>query len=99
MQIMKNRPRVSIVIPTYNQAKYLPACLDSVLFQDYPNIEIVVVNDASTDGTREILEATGTYGGPYNAACLGVLMMVLQMAVITVTNRILGARSSAITGI
>jgi iron(III) transport system permease protein len=49
--------------------------------------------------TREILEATGTYGGPYNAACLGVLMMVLQMIVITVTNRILGAKSSAITGI
>ncbi|NWF96845.1 MAG: iron ABC transporter permease [Candidatus Thorarchaeota archaeon] len=49
--------------------------------------------------TNEILNATGQYGGYFNAACLGVLMMILQMIVITVTNRILGARSSAMTGI
>ncbi|MHA2021874.1 MAG: ABC transporter permease, partial [Candidatus Thorarchaeota archaeon] len=49
--------------------------------------------------TKEVLEGTGTFGGPYNAACLGVLMMGLQMAVITVTNKILGTRSAAITGI
>ncbi|NHJ14448.1 MAG: iron ABC transporter permease [Candidatus Thorarchaeota archaeon] len=49
--------------------------------------------------TYEVLNSTGIYGGPNNAACLGVLMMVLQMAVITVTNKILGTRSSAITGI
>ncbi|MFW9789241.1 MAG: ABC transporter permease [Candidatus Thorarchaeota archaeon] len=49
--------------------------------------------------TYEVLNGTGEYGGPNNAACLGVLMMGLQMAVITVTNRILGARSSAMTGI
>jgi len=49
--------------------------------------------------TNEVLSMRGQYGGPYNAACLGVLMMGLQMAVITVTNKILGTRSSAITGI
>jgi ABC-type Fe3+ transport system permease subunit len=49
--------------------------------------------------TKEILQATGPYGGPYNAACLGVLMMVLQMIVITLTNKILGAKSAAISGI
>ncbi len=49
--------------------------------------------------TYEVLNGTGEYGGPNNAACLGVLMMGLQMAVITVTNKILGARSSAMTGI
>ncbi|MFW9845989.1 MAG: ABC transporter permease, partial [Candidatus Thorarchaeota archaeon] len=49
--------------------------------------------------TYEVLNSTGVYGGPSNAACLGVLMMALQMAVITVTNKILGTRSSAITGI
>ncbi len=46
--------------------------------------------------TKEILEAQG---GTNPAACLGVLMMSLQMVVITITNKILGARSSAITGI
>lgn len=49
--------------------------------------------------TAEVLSMIGEYGGPNNAACLGVLMMSLQMAVITVTNKILGTRTSAITGI
>jgi iron(III) transport system permease protein len=49
--------------------------------------------------TKEVLEGTGIYGGAYHAATLGVLMMALQMAVITVTNKILGTRSSAMTGI
>jgi len=49
--------------------------------------------------TREILNATGQYGGPFHAATLGVLMMSLQMIVITVTNKILGTRTSAMTGI
>ncbi|WP_155315071.1 glycosyltransferase family 2 protein [Desulfosarcina alkanivorans] len=52
-----DNPKVSVIIPTYNQGKYLAACLDSVFFQDYANIEIIVVNDASTDGTRDILDA------------------------------------------
>ncbi|BDQ34693.1 glycosyltransferase family 2 protein [Pseudodesulfovibrio portus] len=47
---------VSMVVPTYNQADYLGPCLDSIWFQDYPNLEIVVVNDCSTDHTREVLE-------------------------------------------
>ncbi|MHA1906461.1 MAG: ABC transporter permease [Candidatus Thorarchaeota archaeon] len=49
--------------------------------------------------TKEVLEGTGVYGGPESAATLGVLMMALQMAVITITNKILGTRSSAMTGI
>ncbi len=49
--------------------------------------------------TYEVLRLGGVMGGPFHAACLGVLMMVLQMIVIAITNKILGARSSAITGI
>lgn len=45
-------PTVSVVVPAYNQARYLRACLDSLWFQDYPALEIVVVDDASTDDTR-----------------------------------------------
>ena len=48
--------KVSVVIPTHNQAPYLRACLDSVWFQDYPHLEIIVVNDGSTDRTDEVLE-------------------------------------------
>jgi glycosyltransferase involved in cell wall biosynthesis len=47
--------RVSIVVPTYNQAKYFPICLDTIWQQDYGNIEIVLVNDGSTDTTAQAI--------------------------------------------
>jgi glycosyltransferase involved in cell wall biosynthesis len=53
-------PLVTIVTPTYNQADYLAETIESVLAQDYPNIEYIVIDDGSTDQTREILK---TYDG------------------------------------
>lgn len=47
---------ISVVVPAYNCAQWLPRCLDSILNQTYSNLEIVVVNDGSTDDTREVLE-------------------------------------------
>ncbi|RLB83739.1 MAG: glycosyl transferase [Deltaproteobacteria bacterium] len=47
--------KVSIVIPTFNQAQYLPACVDHCLFQTYPNLEIIIVDGGSTDGTKRYL--------------------------------------------
>lgn len=49
------RKLVSVVIPTYNQFSYLGACLDSIWFQEYMPLEIIVVDDGSTDGTRDVL--------------------------------------------
>lgn len=49
--------RISVIVPTYNQSLYLPMCLDSIWFQDWRDLEIIVVNDASTDNTRDVLEA------------------------------------------
>jgi glycosyltransferase involved in cell wall biosynthesis len=51
-----NLPLVSVLTPTFNQARWLTDCLNSVQAQTYPRVEHVVVNDGSTDGTLEILE-------------------------------------------
>ena len=48
-------PLVSVAVVTYNQCDFLEHCLQSILVQDYPNFEIVVADDGSTDGTAELL--------------------------------------------
>ncbi len=52
-------PLVSIVIPTYNHADYLYKSISSVLSQDYPNIELIVIDDGSTDDSKSIAKAFG----------------------------------------
>lgn len=52
---MDSSPKVSIIIPCYNQAAYLGEAIESALNQTYPNIEIIIVNDASTDSTAQII--------------------------------------------
>lgn len=49
-------PLVSIIIPVYNAASFLPECLESVMNQSYKNIEIICVNDGSTDTSLSILK-------------------------------------------
>jgi glycosyltransferase involved in cell wall biosynthesis len=49
-------PNVSIIVPFHNSEKYLVKCIESVLSQDYEDIELILVNDGSQDGSREICE-------------------------------------------
>jgi len=49
-------PLVSVIIPNYNYANYLYACIQSVLNQDYTNLEVIVIDDGSTDTSVEIIQ-------------------------------------------
>ena len=51
-----NNKKVSIIIPCYNQGEYLEECLKSVFSSSYKNIEVIVVNDGSTDDTKYLMD-------------------------------------------
>jgi len=48
-------PLISVIIPTYNRERHLPQCLGSVLSQTYSNLEAIVIDDGSTDGTPDLM--------------------------------------------
>ncbi|HXD33292.1 MAG TPA: glycosyltransferase [Pyrinomonadaceae bacterium] len=80
---MSNEPKVSVFIPSYNHAQFLPAAIESVLAQTYPNVELVIVDDGSSDNSFEI---ASSYAAKYptivrvfthpNRANLGISMTV-----------------------
>jgi len=51
-----NKDKISIIIPTYNSKNFIFQSIDSALKQTYNNIEVIVIDDGSTDGTKELLE-------------------------------------------
>jgi glycosyltransferase involved in cell wall biosynthesis len=74
------QPKISVVIATHNHAHFLPECLNSVKGQTYPDYEVIVVNNGSTDNTREVVDKlsweklkyhyqadTGSVAGPRNS--------------------------------
>src|SRR5450756_2616592 len=74
--------RVSILVPTFNRANYIAECLDSLLAQTMPALEIIVIDDGSEDGTSELLKHYGQRiryirkdnGGEDTAGNLGVAL-------------------------
>jgi len=49
-------PRLSVAVINYNYARFLPACLESILSQTFGDIEVIIVDDCSSDGSREVIE-------------------------------------------
>lgn len=53
---MEKKPNISVVIPMYNAGRYVEKCLESIINQTYQDIEVIIVNDGSTDNSKEICE-------------------------------------------
>ncbi len=51
------KPKVSIIIPTYNDERYIKRALESILFQSFLDFEIIIIDDGSTDNTKEVLKS------------------------------------------
>ncbi|MEF0944099.1 glycosyltransferase family 2 protein [Rhizobium sp. BR 362] len=60
MHPITDRAPVSIIISNYNYARFLPRCIDSALEQSYDNTEVIVVDDASTDDTADVVASYGS---------------------------------------
>lgn len=50
------KSQISVIVPVYNVEQFLPKCLDSIIGQTYPNLQIILVDDGSTDGCGEICD-------------------------------------------
>jgi glycosyltransferase involved in cell wall biosynthesis len=59
MRPKRDLPKVTVIIPSYNRERFIQQTVDSILSQTYTNLEVVAVDDGSTDKTRQILDAYG----------------------------------------
>ncbi len=58
---MRGNPLVSILIPCYNSVDYVDQCIRSALDQTYSNVEVIVIDDGSTDGSKKVIESYGNH--------------------------------------
>jgi ABC-type spermidine/putrescine transport system permease subunit II len=104
MGASKNKTFLKITLPLIGVSVLAGSLLSFVYSVSEVSTSLLLGSVGHTEApltywTSRVLEMIGQWGGPTSAACLGVLLMSIQWVVITVTNKILGARSAAITGI
>lgn len=72
-QCAKSLPSVAVIIPCYNAEKWVAQAIQSALDQDYPNLEVIVIDDGSTDGSLDVIKSFGDRirweTGPNRGAC------------------------------
>ena len=82
-----NQPLVSVIIPCFNAEQFLSEAIDSILAQTYPRIEIIVIDDGSTDSSLEIIKSydnrliwqTGANKGGNHARNLGFTLAKIEI--------------------
>ena len=91
MSFEANQPLVSIIIPCYNAERWVQEAIESCLNQTYPNVEIIVVDDGSTDGSLEVLRRYCHESGLKRAPTAGAIAQETEAL------RYLGASTSNIS--
>ena len=71
--------KVSVLIPVYNVEKYLSKCLDSIIQQTYKDIEIIIINDGTTDSSLDI---ANLYASKYNFIYVLVTKMPVYLLLV-----------------
>ena len=85
---MASLPGISVIIATRNRVRYLATALDSVLEQDYPDLEVVIVDGGSTDGTVDLLKSYRNKIGPWVSEPDGGEYFALNKALILSTKEV-----------
>jgi glycosyltransferase involved in cell wall biosynthesis len=83
-------PRISIVTPSFNQAAYLETTIQSVISQGYPNLEYIIMDGGSTDGSLEIIRKYESYLAYWVSQPDGGLYHGLQSGLVRTTGEIMG---------
>jgi glycosyltransferase involved in cell wall biosynthesis len=90
-------PKLSVILPNYNHAEFLPQCVEAILSQSFTDLELIVVDDASTDNSRELLAAYARhdsrvrlYQNPKNSGVIASLNRALEL---TRADYVFGAAS------
>ena len=67
---LKEKPVISVIIPVYNTEKYVSTCIESILNQTYSNLQLIIVDDESRDGSLDICKKYAKYLDKYAIICI-----------------------------